>query len=474
MERRELLKHVLMGSSLLAAPRWLAASESTASSAVLSATSSAEDYRAAALAAERWLNSVAQREGDTVRWPVDPLKPKVVDQSLYSGMPGVVLFYLELHHATGDARYLREAQSGARALVAALPPEGVGAAGAGLYTGLTGIAYVLQLVQERAPFAAGQTALAQIAERVRGSASWKGEAAVWQDSTDIISGTAGLALALVWLQARDRASASPWRDSSRVLRGAARSLLDAGVSEGNGTKWAISSSTPRRYPNFSHGTAGVSYTLATLAMHPALADDRTLQRAAREGALSGARYLDGITTTSPSGARKIFHSEPGNESLYYLSWCHGPAGTGRLYRQLERLTGDATWRRYQPALAKAIVESGVPEQHPDRSGFWNNISQCCGNCGVAEYFVARHAATRSADDLAFAQRVMDDVIRRATPDAGGLKWVQAENRTSPDDVIAQTGFMQGAAGVGIALLHMEGALRERRPLVVLPDSPSWT
>lgn len=470
MDRRELLKQVLIGSGVLAVPRWMAASELVGPHN----TSSAADYRAAALAAERWIASSAQREGDTVRWPVDPRKPQVVDQSLYSGMPGVVLLHLELHHATGDARHLREAQDGARALIAALPREGVGAGGAGLYTGLTGIAYVLQLVQERAPFAAAHTALTQISGRVHDGATWKGEAAVWQDSTDIISGTAGIALALTWLRARDRAPGSPWRDTDRLLRGAARSLLDAGVTEGNGTKWAISPTTPRRYPNFSHGTAGVSYTLATLAMHPALADDRALQQAARAGALSGARYLDGITTTSASGARKIFHSEPGNESLYYLSWCHGPAGTARLYRQLERLTGDATWRRYQPALSRAIVESGVPEQHPDRSGFWNNISQCCGNCGVGEYFVARHAATRSADDLAFAQRVMDDVIARATPDAGGLKWVQAENRVSPEDTVAQTGFMQGAAGVGVALLHLEGALRGRKPLVVLPDSPSWT
>ncbi|HEY0928429.1 MAG TPA: lanthionine synthetase LanC family protein [Gemmatimonas sp.] len=470
MDRRDLLKRVVIGSGVLAAPRWLLAAGDGDTRAPLVAA----DYRAAALGAERWITASAQREGDVVRWPVDPSKPTTVDQSLYSGMPGVVLLHLELHHATGDARHLQEAQAGARAMIAALPSDGLGMGGAGLYTGLTGIAYVLQLVQDRAPFPGGQEALARIARQVRDSTTWKGESATWIDSTDIISGTAGIALALVWLQGRDRSTASPWRDVDRQLRGAARSLLDAGVAEGNGTKWAISDKTPRRYPNFSHGTAGVSYTLATLAMHPALAGDRTLQQAARNGALSGARYLDAISTVSPGGSRKIFHSEPGNESLYYLSWCHGPAGTGRLYRQLERLTGDAAWRRYQPALAKAIVESGVPEQHPDRSGFWNNISQCCGNCGVAEYFISRHTATRSADDLAFAQRVMDDVVTRATSDNGGLKWVQAENRTSPEDVVAQTGYMQGAAGVGIALLHLEGAMRGRKPLVVLPDSPSWT
>jgi len=51
--------------------------------------------------------------------------------------------------------------------------------------------------------------------------------------------------------------------------------------------------------------------------------------------------------------------------------------------------------------------------------------------------------------------------------------VQAENRVSPDDVKAQTGYMQGSAGVGVALLHLDGALAGRSPLVVLPDTPAW-
>ena len=38
-------------------------------------------------------------------------------------------------------------------------------------------------------------------------------------------------------------------------------------------------------------------------------------------------------------------------------------------------------------------------------------------------------------------------------------------------VLAQTGLMQGAAGVGLAMLRLDGALRGRRPTIVLPDSP---
>jgi hypothetical protein len=51
--------------------------------------------------------------------------------------------------------------------------------------------------------------------------------------------------------------------------------------------------------------------------------------------------------------------------------------------------------------------------------------------------------------------------------------VQAEHRVTPEDVKAQTGYMQGSAGVGVALLHLEGAQQGRAPLVVLPDTPVW-
>jgi lantibiotic modifying enzyme len=289
----------------------------------------------------------------------------------------------------------------------------------------------------------------------------------WNESTDIISGTAGIALTLIWLGAR-----SPhFRGMDAALRGSARSLISAGAAAGDGLTWSINPRMPRRYPNFSHGAAGVSYTLATLAMHDALKGNPATR--ARETALAGTRYLEGITNRTTGGGRKIFHSEPGGEQLFYLSWCHGPAGTARLYRQLARLTNDKSWAARIPELSRGIIDSGVPDVHPDRSGFWNNISQCCGNCGVAEYFLARHAVTKDAADLAFARRVLDNVLERGSTDGDTMRWVQAENRVSPQDVKAQTGYMQGAAGVGVALLHLDGALHARRPVVVLPDTPTW-
>jgi hypothetical protein len=34
-----------------------------------------------------------------------------------------------------------------------------------------------------------------------------------------------------------------------------------------------------------------------------------------------------------------------------------------------------------------------------------------------------------------------------------------------------TGLMQGAAGVGLAMLHLDGVKENRSPFVVLPDNP---
>ena len=469
MDRRTALGHVAAltaGTLLSGRPSRAAGSAATAP-----APHDAGDYREAALAAERWIARSAIRDASGTRWPVDPLVASSVDQSLYSGCPGVVLFYLELHHATGDRRYLDEARAGARALVAALPadPAALGVEGAGMYTGVAGTTYVLRLVQERAPSDDTANALARIAKMLRSVGMARDVGGGWNDSNDIISGTCGIALTLMWHGQRD----DKWKVFHPQLRNAARSLIAAGESDLGGTKWRAMPQLPKRYPNFSHGTAGVSYTLATLAMHDALRSDDILRNAARDAALSGERYLDRIATRTPGGGRKVFHSEPGGEQLYYLSWCHGPAGTARLYRQLERMTGDQSWRAVVSQLSLAIREAGVPEVHPDLSGYWNNISQCCGNCGVAEYFVARHRAGGDAADLAFGRRVMDDVLARATRDGDGLKWVQAENRVSPKDVVAQTGYMQGAAGVGVALLHLEGAMSGRAPLVVLPDTPVW-
>ena len=72
-------------------------------------------YLDAALGAERWLRRHAITGGDTAgtTWAADPSDPKSVQDNMYSGSPGVVLFYLELAKATGDKAALKMAEDGA-------------------------------------------------------------------------------------------------------------------------------------------------------------------------------------------------------------------------------------------------------------------------------------------------------------------------------------------------------------------------
>ena len=413
-------------------------------------------YFDAALGAARWLRATAIASPNGTTWPAVPPDATTVERNLYTGYPGVLLFLVELHRATGDRAWLDLASSGADSLAASLPDTATGEGGAGLYTGLAGIAYTLEEVGR----ARGDSRYAAAVRKALGvvltSAHDAGAGVEWTDTTDIISGAAGIGLYLL------RASRT-LRDATAREKaiGAGRRLVEREYRTGDLSLWMMSPGFTRNMPNFSHGTAGVAYFLATLA-------GETRDRAFAGAAVRGARYLQSVATPTDGDGRRIFHNDPDGRELFYLSWCHGPAGTARLFHRLGAVTGDREWSDYVPRLAQGIVGSGVPQRSP---GFWNNISQCCGNCGVSDFFVSLYGLTGDASYLAFARRVADDTLDRGTANGDGLEWVQAENRVSPNVVLAQTGLMQGAAGVGLAMLRLDGAMRGRKPTIVLPDAP---
>ena len=119
--------------------------------------------------------------------------------------------------------------------------------------------------------------------------------------------------------------------------------------------------------------------------------------------------------------------------------------------------------------ANGILTSGVPEQRTP--GFWNNVSQCCGDAGVAEFFLDLYSVTKDSTYRAFTMRMTADLLDRSTHDTQGTRWVQAENRIEPNKLVAQTGYMQGAAGIGMWFLRLDAVERGRTPFIHFPDSP---
>lgn len=104
-----------------------------------------------------------------------------------------------------------------------------------------------------------------------------------------------------------------------------------------------------------------------------------------------------------------------------------------------------------------MTTSGIPERlHP---GFWDNVGHCCGSAGVADFMVGLSAATDDPQWRDFAWVVLDDICDRAVIDEAGARWHNIDHRNAEPSLPAQTGFMQGASGVAVALLRGARALR---------------
>ena len=467
MRRRDFLRITAAGSALLGAPAWMAACGGRGGGRGTAPLQIAE-------ATAAWIRSTGRESGGGTTWPAVPGESDAAALNLYSGTPGVILFFLELYEATGDPTYLKDAQDGAFLLqgayleaggwpsAAGSSPEDPALSDPGLYTGGAGVAFTLSETFRVGGDDRFRAGAAELFGAALGTGKAEGDGLAWYTagsetaSYDIISGGAGIGLSLLYGYEK--------LDFSGALDGATRAgryLMNKARPGEGGLKWPMSEAYPRLMPNFSHGTAGVAYFLARLA--EITGDEEFL-----DSAIQGARYLQTISRCSEDGCL-VFHHEPEGENLFYLGWCHGPTGTARLFHQLGRVTGEGEWDDWVLRSAKGIRDQGIPENRPE--GYWNNVSQCCGDAGVGDFFLSLGAASGDGDHGDFARQLGDYIMGEASQDHAGVRWSQAENRTQPEFVQAQTGWMQGAAGIGAFFLHLDGASKGRPPTVRFPDSP---
>ncbi len=433
-------------------PGWNSSRLSPPSTEARNAAQADRPYLAAAEKAARWIMDSAIRTESGLAWPADPRDPASVDMTLYSGVPGIVLFLTELARTTGKPEYLEAAKAGADEILARLP----GIKGAGLYEGLAGAGFALREAFKAGKESRHEEGFRRALEMIRSASRQTGKGVEWSSTTDIISGGAGTGLFLLY--AHRETGERSWLD---LAEKAGRRLLEMGRLERGGLKWPMDPEYPSLMPNFSHGTAGIAYFLAVL--HKETGREEFL-----DGALAGGRYLQAVAGTEDDGCL-VFHHEPGGEKLFYLGWCHGPVGTARLFYTLAQVADDPGWMEWVRKAARSLRSSGLLEK--ETPGFWNNAGVCCGLAGVAEFFIDLSGATGNQDDLDFARRAMTRLIARGTGEEGRAFWVQAEHRTRPDFLVAQTGLMQGAAGIGLIFLKMDALDRGASLSIILPDTP---
>lgn len=343
---------------------------------------------------------------------------------LYEGAASVLLGCAEAAAAGAEVTGLA-VKARDRLLYATLPADG-------LFDGMAGVAAGLRawgrVAGDPIALAAAGAHERQLAERMLSRPLDPARC------TDIISGDAGILLALVEAGRHDAAA--------RLADG----LVALADDRPDGLHWWMSPDYPNIMPGFSHGTAGVAYALLTAAIALGRTDLRDVAVRAADGLLR--------LGNTPKGwaLPLLIPPKPGRPAVNY-GWCHGPTGTMRLFLLLDRTEPDRRWRQGVDACLQALRDSRLPERlYP---GYWDNVARCCGTAGVGQALLDCHRTTGDPALLEWSRALADDVRARAVTMPEGVAWSNTEHTATPPELPPEPGFMQGAAGIAGWLARLE-------------------
>lgn len=445
----------------------------TSVSTIINCTNTADSkYLTVAEQASEWIKSTKLSDSSGSYWPAQPDTTRSGDISLYHGSPGVIVFYLDLYQTTKDQNAKAEAVSGADWLLNkannyekgglywsniiyqdGLYPD------PGLYTGTAGVGAIMLRMYNAFGESKYLEAAKEAGKYLVSSAVNTSNGVKWTTSNDIISGASGTGMFL--LELYQTTNDKIYLDTAVKV---GKFLIEQALKEEKGWQWKAFANSTIIYPNFSHGTAGMSFYLAQLY-------ELTKDEKFRTAAQKGADWLLNNLDPSQGGAAWKHDDGPGND-LFYVSYCHGPPGTARLFYQMYIITNDNKWLNLVTDSTKWLINAGLHEK--DLDGYWN-VGQCCGTAGIGDFFADVYKVTGEQVYLDWAIKMADHLIEESNSVQSNvsINWVQAENRRDPETKYAQTGWTQGAAGIGHFFLKMNALVNNNidyKP-TTLPDNP---
>ncbi|MBV9592472.1 MAG: hypothetical protein JO147_01545 [Actinobacteria bacterium] len=377
--------------------------------------------------------------------------------NLYCGTAGVLLSCAEV--AGCGQQLLGPAGSAvAEAALARLhylveSPDAADDVDAGLFSGWAGIVVAL-----RAWAVASANGEAEAAARV--AADRLADQVVAErygdPCADIISGDAGTLLALLPVNS-DRCQAA-----AEALVGR---LIAAAEPTEFGPQWRMRPGYPSLMPGFSHGTAGVAYALAVAGVALDCAPAAELARRGADTLIALGRRSEGWAVPLQ------LPPKPDRPPVFY-GWCHGPAGTGRLFAQLEATDGGEKWTGVIHECLGALERSGLPERR--YPGFWDNVARCCGTAGLGSFLLDRCEVTGERRLLDWSQSLAVDVLNGTNARGVGASWSNIEYTAVNPLLAPEPGFMQGATGIAGWLARLHTFRCGERPVPVrLGVDPRW-
>lgn len=431
------------------------------------AGSEADAFLELAEDAGRWIASTAVATEHGSIWPDNAMAPDTVGYDLASGVAGKVVFFVALHRATGKAVYLDEARRGADFLTKSLA-DVAGFDGnqrrASLYAGVAGIGVALQHVASEVRDSEYDEALQRVIDLLVDWLVRDADGVHWSEQfNDLLYGDAGTVLFLAHLAQRQENSIA--RNLARL---GAHSLLKQSIDDGDTSHWRFRRDKPFNLPNFSHGTAGIAYVLATVGS--VTGDDMYMDSAA-----AGFRYLRSIAEVDKGQLRIPYGWGLDNwQGLYEFGWAHGLSGTALMLLRLQQLDIDATAATEFLTLSRDTLASinlpGTPAQPFAEPA--TPLDFRFGRAGVlslACYWAARFPDDQAVQRLCVA--LFEHIASRAVREDDMAHWPVDAPAFMGGGRAAYTGLFHGAAGIGLALLSAHADLTGKPRYDDLPDDP---
>lgn len=353
--------------------------------------------------------------------------------SLASGRAGQALFYGYLSFSSADdgpADLAIELLDQAAEGVAAVPMS------ESLFSGFPGVAWTAEHLQGRVFEAEGdpQLAMDEAILSLLSRSPWPGE-------YDLINGLAGLGIHALERLPRPSAVACLERVIEELARGAEGGAWFSPPGRISSFKLAV-------YPKglydlgTSHGIAGVIALLAAACragVHTRIArpllDEAVSWLLARE--LSGEQGFH----------FPHFHHPEVEPRPSRLAWCYGDVGIAAALLFAARTVGEPSWEARALGVALDAAEPGARAETVRDAGL------CHGAAGLGHLFNRMFQAT-GEERLAEAARSWYEralAFREPGRGVGGFRsW--ATDATGVSDWRDDPGFLEGAAGVGLALL----------------------
>lgn len=431
------------------------------------------DYSSEMFQIARWIRSTVVETPLGTVWPDDALSLNEVSPNLITGVAGKVLFFLEVNYASKDNPYLKDVRLGSDYLLKVLPEtfknqsppsSSNGFVGVNsLYGDVAGTGFALSEAYKATGDKRYLNGALECVDRMIKLARGDDGGVAWNDYNDIWNGNAGSGLFLLYA-AREMKHAGA--KETAVLAG--RKLLSRAVKEKGGSRWKLSEQRNLNLPNFSHGTAGVGYFLATLYQD-------TKHKEFLDAAVAAGGYLQSIAKIEEGGFL-VPYSVPngGFAHRFDVGWAHGGAGTARLFFRLWQITKDPKWLDLVESSALGIKQSGLPGKlNVAYTEGTFGLDMRFGSAGVADFFLNLYRINKNKEHLNYADLLITDILSRASPNSTGLKWIDKravfmERANTP---AAFTGYLYGGSGYGILLLRASAIAQGKNWKIRFPDEP---